>query len=217
MLLKQFKSHLISKKNALSTLKNLRFINSVQKFNFSKSAEKLPVMDSGVAQKRANSSQTSIQPWVEMENHIMRTRNELVLSDHDKIEKYVLSVVKGYFRTTYKDGITLNSNLSEHGLDSLDSIELGMILEDELGYIIEAEVLPKFAKPKHYVNYIKQMEAYKAEFHMLPQEIAQKDEENWDNYLPFGEKLKAKLFSYTKKTESVGGKKGAAESKKEKH
>jgi acyl carrier protein len=186
-------------------------ITSTQSFNFSnKSTEKLPVMDSGAAQKAAKSSATSIQPWVEMENHIMRTRNELVLSDHVRIEKYVLSVVRGYFRTTYKDGITLNSNLTEHGLDSLDSIELGMILEDELGYIIEAEVLPKFTKPKHFVNYIKQMEAYKAEFHMLPQELAKKDEENWDNYLPFGEKLKAKLYSYTQKGDQATTKKKEA-------
>ena len=205
-------------KSQLPSLKQKSIITSLNKinnFNFSKSAEKLPVMDSGASQKSSKGSETSIQPWVEMENHIMRTRNELVLSDHDRIEKYVLSVVRGYFRTTYKDGISLNSNLKDHGLDSLDSIELGMILEDELGYIIEAEVLPKFSKPKHFVNYIKQMEAYKAEFHMLPQEIAQKDEENWDNYLPFGEKLKAKLYSYTKSESNAAGKK--AEGKKEKH
>jgi len=198
MLFRRFKSQLLTRSSIYRALQSNKII-AVQSFNFSKSAEKLPVMDAGAAQKAGKSSETTIQPWVEMENHIMRTRNELVLSDHDRIEKYVLSVVRGYFRTTYKDGVTLNSNLSDHGLDSLDSIELGMILEDELGYIIEAEVLPKFTKPKHFVNYIKQMEAYKAEFHMLPQEIAQKDEENWDNYLPFGEKLKAKLYSYTKK------------------
>jgi acyl carrier protein len=214
MLFRQFKSQLLTRSSLYHALQSNK-IASIQSFNFSKSAEKLPVMDSGAAQKAGKSSETSIQPWVEMENHIMRTRNELVLSDHDKIEKYVLSVVRGYFRTTYKDGITLNSNLSDHGLDSLDSIELGMILEDELGYIIEAEVLPKFSKPKHFVNYIKQMEAYKAEFHMLPQEIAQKDEENWDNYLPFGEKLKAKLYSYTKKGDQSSKK--PADKKEAKH
>ena len=211
MLFKQLKSQLQTRSSILSALRSNKITN-IQSFSFAKSAEKLPVMDSGAAQKAGKSGETSIQPWVEMENHIMRTRNELVLSDHDKIEKYVLSVVRGYFRTTYKDGVNLDSNLRDHGLDSLDSIELGMILEDELGYIIEAEVLPKFSKPKHFVNYIKQMEAYKAEFHMLPQEIAQKDEENWDNYLPFGEKLKAKLYSYTQKNDVAGKKQ---ESKKE--
>jgi acyl carrier protein len=211
MLFKHSKYQLYNYGSLFLALKRTK-ISSIQSFNFSKSSEKLPVMDNGAAKREGKSSETSIQPWVEMENHLMRTRNELVLSDHDKIEKYVLSVVRGYFRTTYKDGITLNSNLTDHGLDSLDSIELGMILEDELGYIIEAEVMPKFSKPKHFVNYIKQMEAYKAEFHMLPQEIAQKDEENWDNYLPFGEKLKSKLFSYTKKGDNSGKK---TDSKKE--
>lgn len=199
MLLRKFQFHIVLKNNLFRSGK-LSNLNFAPKFNFANSAEKLPVMDSGKSGKGGKQSETSVQPWVELENHIMRTRNELVLSDHDKIEKYVLSVIRGYFRTTYKDGVTLESNLQDHGLDSLDSIELGMILEDELGYIIEAEVLPKFSKPKHFVNYIKQMEAYKAEFHMLPQEIAQKEEENWDNYLPYGEKLKAKLFSYTKKS-----------------
>jgi acyl carrier protein len=198
MLFKKFHYQLFQRSNLITNNLKVVRLNKIQQFNFSKAAEKLPVMDSGAAGKGGKHSETRIQPWVEMENHIMRTRNELVLSDHDKIEKYVLSVIRGYFRTTYKDGLNLDSKLREHGLDSLDSIELGMILEDELGYIIEAEVLPKFTKPKHFVNYIKQMEAYKAQFHMLPQELAQKDEENWDNYLPFGEKLKAKLFSYTK-------------------
>lgn len=179
---------------------NLKQINRFTNFNrffFAKAADKLPVVDSSNSSKSSGHS-NSIQPWVEMENHITRTRNELVLSDHDKIEKYVLSVVRGYFRTTYKQGVNLESDLREHGLDSLDAIELGMVLEDELGYIIEAEVLPKFTKPKHFVNYIKQMEAYKTQFHMLPQELAKKDEENWDDYLPFGEKVKAKLYGFTK-------------------
>lgn len=170
--------------------------NKFPKYNFA-AQNNLPTADNNASAKNSSSS-NSIQPWVEMENHIARTRNELVLSDHDKIEKYVLSVVRGYFRTTYKQGVNLESNLRDHGLDSLDAIELGMVLEDELGYIIEAEVLPKFTKPKHFVNYIKQMEAYKAQFHMLPQELAKKDEENWDDYLPYGEKVKAKLYGMTK-------------------
>lgn len=178
------------------TIRNFKFAK-FQQFYFSKASEKLPIVDSSSSSK-ANSSNNSIQPWVEVENQLARTRNELVLSDHEKIENYVLSVVRGYFRTTYKQGVHLESNLYDHGLDSLDAIELGMVLEDELGYIIEAEVLPKFTKPKHFVNYIKQMEAYKAQFHMLPQEIAKKDEENWDDYLPYGEKLKEKLCGFTK-------------------
>jgi hypothetical protein len=43
-------------------------------------------------------------------------------------------------------------------------------VEDELGYVIDAENLNKFKKPKHFVNFITQMEAYKSEFHRLPTE-----------------------------------------------
>ena len=50
--------------------------------------------------------------------------NALVLKSNDEIEQYVLSVVKNYFRTTMKASVTLDSNFSDHGLDSLDAIEL---------------------------------------------------------------------------------------------
>ena len=43
-------------------------------------------------------------------------------------------------------------------------------VEDELGYVIDAENLEKFKKPKHFVNFITQLEAYKSEFHRLPTE-----------------------------------------------
>ena len=39
-----------------------------------------------------------------------------------------------------------------------------------MGYVIDAENLQKFKKPKHFVNFISQMEAYKNEFHKLPHE-----------------------------------------------
>jgi acyl carrier protein len=145
----------------------------------------------------------SIQPWIEKEHKIATQASELILSDNSKIENYVLSVVKGYFRTTYKDGITLDSNLSEHGLDSLDAVEISMILEDELGYIIEAEIMPKFTKAKHFVNYIKQMEAYKREFHFLPQLNAKKADEDMNEWIPGGEKLKQKLYSFVKTKEEA--------------
>ena len=50
--------------------------------------------------------------------------------------------MKNYFRTTNKNGLTLESNLIDHGLDSLDQIEIAMVIEEELGYIISAETLP---------------------------------------------------------------------------
>ncbi len=52
----------------------------------------------------------------------------------------------------------------------MDVIELVIQVEDELGYVIDAENLQKFSKPKHFVNFITQMEAYRSEFHKLPQE-----------------------------------------------
>ena len=121
----------------------------------------------------------------------------MVLSDHGKIEEYVIGVIRGYFRTTYKDGVRLDSLLSDHGLDSLDAIEIGTILEDELGYIIEAETLPQFTKVKHYANYIKQIEAYKKEHILLPQERARANDESWSDWIPFGEKLRSKLYGMT--------------------
>lgn len=60
--------------------------------------------------------------------------------------------------------------MSDHGLDSLDTIELVIQIEDELGYLIDAEALELFTKPKHFVNFITQMEAYKTEHDRLPYE-----------------------------------------------
>lgn len=42
----------------------------------------------------------------------------------DEIEKYVLSLCKSYFRTTRKASLTTDCLLTDHGLDSLDTIEL---------------------------------------------------------------------------------------------
>ena len=91
-----------------------------------------------------------------------------MLKTNDEIEEYVLSITKDYFRTTKKASVTLDSLFTDHGLDSLDAIELIIRVEDELGYLIDAENLEKFKKPRHLVNFIKQMEAYKEEFNQLP-------------------------------------------------
>ena len=48
----------------------------------------------------------------------------MVLKDNDQISKYVLNLVKNYFRTTKKAKLTLESKFEDHGLDSLDAIEL---------------------------------------------------------------------------------------------
>ena len=54
------------------------------------------------------------------------TKNNLVLKKTIDIEEYVLKTVRLYFRTTHKSAISLNSDLKNHGLDSLDLIELAM-------------------------------------------------------------------------------------------
>lgn len=189
--------------------------NNINKFNFAV-GDKLPVLDGkpGTKQGELATSETKIQPWLDVENRLSKLRSDLVLSSQDKIENYVFGVLKGYFRTTYKDGLTLESNLEDHGLDSLDAIELAMVLEDELGYIIEAETMPQFKKVKHFVNYIKQMEAYKQEFHMMPQEKAHSKEENWDEWIPKGEALRSKLFKYTEADKAADKAKKNESSKK---
>ena len=105
--------------------------------------------------------------WKEIKN---KQEHALVLKSNDEIEYYVLSVVRNYFRTTKKASVKLDSNFSDHGLDSLDTIEMVIQIEDELGYLIDAEKLELFKKPKHFVNFIAQMEAYKTEHHRLPHE-----------------------------------------------
>ena len=65
--------------------------------------------------------QGEVSLWKEQEK---REETSLVLKDRDEIERYVLNIVKNYFRTTKKAKISLDSNLKEHGLDSLDLIEL---------------------------------------------------------------------------------------------
>ena len=98
------------------------------------------------------------------------TKNALVLKTDDEIEQYVVSITKDYFRTTKKASVSLDSAFADHGLDSLDVVELIIRVEDELGYMIDAENLEKFKKPRHFVNFIKQMEGYKEEFNRLPQD-----------------------------------------------
>ena len=105
--------------------------------------------------------------WKDMQS---KNENALATRSNEDVEKYVLSLVKGYFRTTKKASVSLDSSFADHGLDSLDVIELVIRVEDELNYLIDAEKLELFSKPKHFVNYINQMEAYKSEHNKLPHE-----------------------------------------------
>ena len=122
----------------------------------------------GLAKREEEGAKTNqVELW---KAQVDATKNSLVLKTNDEIEQYVLSITKDYFRTTKKASVSLDSAFTEHGLDSLDTIELIIRVEDELGYLIDAENLEKFKKPRHFVNFIKQMEAYKEEFNKLPHE-----------------------------------------------
>merc|ERR1712166_353128 len=105
-----------------------------------------------VAESEANSS---VELW---KATVDANANALVLKTNDEIESYVLSMVRDYFLCTKKASV------------SLDAIELVIKVEDELGYVIDAENLEKFKKPVHFVNFIKHMEAYKEEHTRLPHE-----------------------------------------------
>ena len=57
-------------------------------------------------------------------------------------------------------------------------------VEDELGYLIDAEKLELFSKPKHFANFIIQMEAYKTEHNRLPHEHIHEDWNILDKHFP---------------------------------
>jgi acyl carrier protein len=95
-------------------------------------------------------------------------RNSLILRKEEEIEKYVLNLVSNYFRTTNKSQLTAKSLLTDHGLDHLDSVELVVRIEDELGYVIPGEALLCFTSVKSFINYIKQTEDFKLEFNKEP-------------------------------------------------
>ena len=92
----------------------------------------------------------------------------LVLRTRQSIEEYVMKTIKDYFRTTNRNAITMESNLANHGLDSLDTVEIAMNVENDLGYLIASENLPAFSKPIHYVNYIEQVENFKMQYSKDP-------------------------------------------------
>ena len=120
-----------------------------------------------IALREEKGEQKEINLWKPM---VDAQKNGLVLSTHDEIDEYVLSVVRDYFRTTKKAALTLDSLFTEHGLDSLDAIEFVVRIEDELGYMVDAENLELFKKPRHFANFIKHLEAYKTEHNKAPHE-----------------------------------------------
>lgn len=122
--------------------------------------------EKAVSQKVNNiKTQQSLQKYVDGQ---LVTRTAIILKKEEDIESYVLNLVKNYFRTTNRANLALQSKLEDHGLDSLDSIELSMQIEEDLGYVISAETLPVLNKVIHYVNYIRQVEQFKQEFKKSP-------------------------------------------------
>ena len=80
-----------------------------------------------------------------------------------------MKTIKNYFGTTYHNGLVMDSLLVNHGLDKYDVIEIAMQVEEDLGYFIPAENLALFQKPKHFVNYINQIENFKRENQRNPE------------------------------------------------
>lgn len=117
------------------------------------------------SQVKTKQKDQPLQKYVEGQ---LVTRTALTLKKEEDIESYVINLIKNYFRTTNKAAIVLESKLEDHGLDSLDSIELSMQIEEDLGYVISAETLPVLNKVKHYVNYIRHVEKFKQEFKKAP-------------------------------------------------
>ena len=94
--------------------------------------------------------------------------SSIVLHQKENIDEYVLKLVKEYFRTTNRAVLQLDSELKDHGIDSLDVIELAMRIEEDLGYKISAENLAAFSKVKHFATFIAQTESFKADYGKNP-------------------------------------------------
>ncbi len=95
------------------------------------------------------------------ENGELVTRSALVLRKKEQIQDYVLKTIKNYFSCTKRNALTTSSTLKEHGIDSLDAVEIAIQIEEDLGYNIPAENLALFSKVNHYINYIQHVEFLK--------------------------------------------------------
>ena len=150
------------KKSAMAMPKRTQMLTSMlhRPFYSQLGLESTEVVSTG----KGGKADDAIEFWREHEDE----SKALVLKTHDQITNYVLDISREYFRTTKKASLSADSLYKDHGLDSLDLIELVIQVEDDLGYIIDAENLEKFQKPKHFINFINQIEAYKTEFGQLP-------------------------------------------------
>lgn len=77
------------------------------------------------------------------------------LNSQQDIEKYVLKLFKDYFRTINIIKLSLKSSFQDHGLDSLDGLELVTKVEDQLGIHANDETLRSLNTVAGFVNFIK--------------------------------------------------------------
>ncbi len=69
------------------------------------------------------------------------SQTQIVLSEKEDIQAYVMQLLKNYFKTTRQAHLEYDSSLKDHGLDSLDAVELVMQMEEDLNYKVSAENL----------------------------------------------------------------------------
>lgn len=146
--------------NKLTSFICRRSLMSTNKFRFAASE--------GEVSKQVTNERNRDDVITFYKNGQLITRNAIVLKKKEQIEDYVFKMISDYFKTTNKANLHLESSLKDHGLDSLDTIELVMQLEEDLGYRIPTENLTVFNKVKHFVNYIHQVENFKESYQRDP-------------------------------------------------
>lgn len=146
--------------NKLAALISRRSLASLSQFRFASSE--------GQVSKHVSTDKKRDDVVTYYQNGQLVTRNALVLKKKEQIEEYVFKMLRDYFKTTNKANMHLESNLADHGLDSLDTVELAMQLEEDLGYKLPTENLLIFYKVKHFVNYINQVENFKETYNRDP-------------------------------------------------
>mmetsp|Transcript_4399 Transcript_4399/g.6629 ORF Transcript_4399/g.6629 Transcript_4399/m.6629 type:complete len:143 (+) Transcript_4399:59-487(+) len=139
----------------------LRLVRAQRRFSSS-------LMHSCTTPHNESNPNTQVTPMMYDKEGNVTPRSWLVLHTQEEIEKYVLNLFKNYFRTTNKGHLSADSVFKDHGLDSLDAVELVVRMEDELGYVVPGEALRCFSSIRSFVNYIKQTEDFKREFNKEP-------------------------------------------------
>jgi acyl carrier protein len=80
---------------------------------------------------------------------------KIQLASHQEIETYVLRLFKDYFRTANVIKLSLRSSFQDHGLDSLDGLELVTKVEDQLGIQASDDTLRTLNSVAAFMKFIK--------------------------------------------------------------